>query len=88
MLKTIFWILFTLFLILSVLNFALIHYVPGIIYTLFSIVFLPPLNETLRARKKWRLAWQIKLIFAFLILWFTLGMSDLMQLFESKYPLN
>lgn len=75
--------LFALFVVLGVLNLFLIHPVPGLFYMLLSLVYLPPLNRYFKAKLKFSFPTAIKLVVAFLVLWGTLGVGDLMELFEA-----
>ncbi|MBT8238685.1 MAG: hypothetical protein HKP38_07265 [Croceitalea sp.] len=77
------YVLFALFVVLGVLNLFLIHPVPGVFYMLLSLVYLPPLNRYLKAKLKFSIPTAIKLVVAFLVLWGTLGVGDLMELFEA-----
>jgi len=77
------WILCSVFFVLSILNIFLIHLVPGIIYLLISLIYLPPFNEYLKARFRFTIPIVLKMALAILVLWFTLAVGDLMELFET-----
>jgi len=77
------WILFIIFFSIGVLNILLIHPIPGIIYVLLSTVYLPPFSKYLNVKFRIKIPIIFKVILAFFILWFTLGLSDLMELFEA-----
>ena len=79
------WILFTVFFTIGGLNIFLIHPIPGIIYLLLSILYLPPFNDYLKVEFNIMIPIILKVVLAILILWFTLGVSDLMELFESRF---
>jgi energy-coupling factor transporter transmembrane protein EcfT len=76
----IFWLVFFT---LGILNVFLVHPVPGVIYILLSLIYLPPYNEYLKAKFRFSIPILLKVILAILVLWFTLAVSDLMEMFES-----
>ena len=78
------WIFFTMFFSIGILNILLIHPIPGLIYVSLSTVYLPPFSRYVKVKFRVNIPITIKVILAILILWFTLGVSDLMELFESK----
>ena len=82
--NTISWIIGVLFLIIGVLNMVLIHIVPGLIYVLISLVYIPPVEVNIKKNLGFSIPTTVKIILAVLIMWFTLGVGDLMELFESK----
>ena len=77
------WVFWFLFFAIGVLNIIYIHPVPGIIYMLISLIYLLPLNTYLKVKYNFEIPSIIKIIIAFLVLWFTLGVGDLFELFES-----
>jgi hypothetical protein len=79
------WIIFTIFFFVGVLNMILIHHVPGFIYILISLIYLPPLSNYIKVKLLLSIPIILKVILAILVIWFTLGVSDLMQIFESKF---
>jgi len=81
--NTINWIFFIVFVLIGVLNIIFVHVVPGIIYILISIVYLPPTNKFLKKKFGFSIPIVMKAILAVLVLWFTLGVGDLMEMFES-----
>ena len=78
------WILGILFIVIGVLNVFLVHVVPGIIYMIISLVYLPPVNAFLKKKSGFLIPVVVKIIIAIAILWFTLAVGDLMEIFESK----
>ena len=75
-----FWfIVFTL----GLLNIAFVHPIPGFIYLILSFLFFPPTNTLLQKRFDFAIPFFIQVILGVIILWFTLGVSDLMQTFET-----
>ena len=78
------WVFWLIFLALGILNFIYIHPVPGIIYLLISLIYLPPLNSYIKEKFNLQIPSVVKIIIAFVVLWFTLGVSDLFELFEKN----
>ena len=77
------WFLMLLFILLGVLNFTFIHPVPGIFYLVISIFYCPPLGIRVREKVGFTIAYWIKIIVAFFILWVTLAVGELVEYFES-----
>lgn len=72
-----------IFFALGILNLIFVHYVPGIIYILLSFVYLPSINTFLKNRFGFTIPLWTKILVGLLILWATLGVGDLMEIFES-----
>ena len=79
------WILGLIFIALGILNIIFIHPVPGLIYLLISSLYLPPTSARVHKKLGFAIPVLIKIILAVLVLWFTLGVGDLMELFEANY---
>lgn len=62
---------------IGVLNMLLVHPVPGLIYLLLSLLYFPPVNDLFREKVGFSIPLVIKIILGIVILWFTLGVSDL-----------
>jgi len=77
------WIFCTVFFILGVLNAFLVHPVPGMFYILLSLVYLPLVNIFLKKKFGFSIPLTLKIIFGLVILWGTLAVGDLMEMFES-----
>lgn len=77
------WFLGILFLTIGILNLIYIHPVPAGIYMLLSLLYLPPITRYVKQKTGFRISPIILIILAFLVLWFTLGVGDLMEYFES-----
>ncbi len=77
------WIFLFLFFSIGVLNLVLVHPVPGIIYILFSLIYFPPFSEYMKAKFRFTPPIMLKVILAILVLWFTLAVGDLMEMFEA-----
>lgn len=76
------WFFWFIFFGIGVLNMIYISIVPGIIYILISLIYLPPFNRYLKTKYNFEFAPIIKIIIAILVLWFTLGVSDLFEMLE------
>lgn len=58
-------------------NLFLVHAVPGMGYIMLSLLYFPPVNTLLADWFGWKIPPVIKIILAFVIVWFTFGVSDL-----------
>lgn len=79
------WILGILFFMIGLLNIFMVHTVPGIIYILISFIYLPFTYEFFSKKSGILIPVVVKIIFATAILWATLAVGDLMEIFESKW---
>lgn len=71
------WIFAITVMIVGILNIIWIHPVPGIVYLLLSLVFLPPANAKLSESFGFSIPLLVKIILGIVIILFTLGVSDL-----------
>ena len=71
------WLFSIIVFAIGVLNLFLVHPVPGVVYLLLSFVYLPPANAVLRERFGFCIPTLVKIILGIVIIWFTLGVSDL-----------
>jgi hypothetical protein len=71
------WVFGLLVFTIGVLNLFLVHPVPGIAGLLLSLVYFPPANEFLKERTGFTIPPIVKIILGVVIIWFTLGVSDL-----------
>ena len=78
------WIAAGLFAIIGVLNVVLIHPVPGLLYLLFVFVFLPATNTFLKKHFGFTIPPLVKIIAFVMVMWGTLGVADLMELYEAS----
>ena len=78
------WFLMLLFVLLGVLNLIYIHPIPGLFYLVLSLFYCPPLVYWLAHRVSFVVPYYFKVIVAFLILWATLAVGDLVEYFETK----
>ena len=80
--KLISWCLGTIILTLGLLNLFLVHPVPGIAFLVFSLIFFPPTNDFLLKNFGFTIPFAGKVVFFLVILWFTLGVSDLGEMID------
>jgi hypothetical protein len=71
------WLFGTLVFAIGVLNVFLVHPVPGVVYLLLSLIYMPPANAVLKKRLGLSIPLAVKIILGIFIIWFTLGVSDL-----------
>jgi heme/copper-type cytochrome/quinol oxidase subunit 4 len=71
------WFFGLIVLIIGISNLIWVHPVPGSVFLLLSLIYFPPLNNMLRNRWNIVIALFIKIILGIIIIWFTLGVSDL-----------
>ncbi|HEY0010587.1 MAG TPA: hypothetical protein VGB97_01575 [Candidatus Paceibacterota bacterium] len=71
------WIFAAVVTVIGILNILLVHPVPGIVYLLLSLVYLPPMERALKARFGLSIPRAFKILLGLAIIWFTLGISDL-----------
>ncbi|WP_161890677.1 hypothetical protein [Pontibacter russatus] len=71
------WAFGLVVLTIGVLNILLVHPVPGIVYLLLSLVYLPPANAIFRKKAGFPIPLVVKLLLGIVIIMFTLGVSDL-----------
>lgn len=74
------WLFTLLIFTLGVMNLVLVHPVPGFAYMLLSLIFLPPLNSFLKERTGWAIPRAVQIVLGIIIIWFTLGISDLAEI--------
>lgn len=63
--------------IIGTLNLVLVHPVPGIVYFLLSFIYFPPADDLLKKIFGKIIPPVFRFILGFVIIWFTLGISDL-----------
>ncbi|MDQ4140814.1 MAG: hypothetical protein M3142_09845 [Bacteroidota bacterium] len=71
------WIFGAVVMAIGLLNLFLVHVVPGVIFLLLSLVYVPHTNAFLRNRFGFAIPLAVKIILGIVIIWFTLGVSDL-----------
>ena len=63
--------------VIGVANLLLVHPVPGMIYLLISLIYFPVADNLVIKSFDVPIPAVVKIILAIVILWFTLGISDL-----------
>ena len=79
------WVFAILFLGIGILNIFMVHPVPGLIYIAIASIYLPGANTAVRKNLGFTIPFAAKLIIGILAMWFTLGVGDLMEIFEARY---
>jgi len=77
------WIFGIVFFIIGVLNAFLVHIVPGFFYILLSFFYLPQTNTIIKKKFEFSIPLILKIIVGLIILWGTLAVGDLMEMFEA-----
>lgn len=62
---------------IGVSNLFLVHAVPGVVFLLLSLIYFPPVISILKQRFGFFIPLIVKIILGLVIIWFTLGVSDL-----------
>ena len=75
------WFLMILFIIIGVMNLFLIHPVPGILYIVVSLLYCPPVGALAKQLLGFFIPYIIKIIVAFVILWATLAVGELVEIY-------
>ena len=75
------WLFAILLILIGVLNIMQVHAVPGIIYILISLIYMPPFTSFIRNKLGFSIPGWFKLVLGFLIMWGTLGVGDLAELY-------
>ena len=80
-LNVISWFFGLLLVTIGVMNIVLVHPIPGVFYFVVSFLFFPPTNVFLKKMFNISIPFGIKLILFILIMWPTLGVGDLAELY-------
>lgn len=75
------WFFVLIFLALGVLNLLVVHAVPGILYLLLALCYSPPTATLLKKNLGITVPVLVKLVLAFLVLWGTLAVGDLAEMY-------
>ena len=67
------------------MNFIHIHFVPGLFYLAFALLYLPEKMDLFKIIAGVNIPFYLRVIAAFLLLWATLAVGDLVEFYESKY---
>jgi hypothetical protein len=71
------WIFGLVVFSIGFLNLLFVHPVPGNFFLLLSFLYFPPVSNYLQAQFGFTLPRWVQIVLGFLIVWFTLGVSDL-----------
>ncbi len=71
------WIFGLALIVVGILNIFLVHPVPGVVYLLLSLVYLPPANMYFRKKFGFQVPMAVKFLLGIVLFLFTLGVSDL-----------
>lgn len=66
-------------------NLLLVHPVPGLVFILLSLVYIPSTNIHLKINLNFTISPAIKIILAMVIFWFTLGVSELGDIIDGLF---
>ncbi|QBA64034.1 hypothetical protein [Muriicola soli] len=77
------WIFALIFLSLGILNLIFIHPIPALFYVLLALFYFPFLNELLYKSLGFTIPLWIKTLAGLLVIWGTMAVGDLMELFEA-----
>lgn len=75
------WFLGLCILSLGILNLIQIHPVPGLVLIFISLFFCPPVGDLSKRKLGFSIPFPVLVILALVIFWFTLGVSDLGELY-------
>ena len=73
-----------LLVVIGLLNIILVHPVPGLIYLVLACIYMPPTAVWLKKKISFSIPRAVKIILGLLIMWVTLGVGDLMEIFEAS----
>jgi hypothetical protein len=79
------WIAGLILLTIGLLNLFLIHPVPGIAFIIFSLIYFPPVTDLLKKNLNLIIPLIVKVFLFVFLVWFTLGISDLGDLFDKQF---
>ncbi|HSF44682.1 MAG TPA: hypothetical protein VLA58_01685 [Chitinophagaceae bacterium] len=76
------WIFGLLLVVIGVMNLFLVHPVPGMVYLLLSLIYFPPVTAWLKEKYRVRIPVFVKILLGVFIMMFTLGVSDLADMYH------
>ena len=71
------WLFGFVVLAIGITNLILVHPVPGIFFILLSFIYFPPVKMFVKQQFGLVIPLAVKIILGLVIIWFTLGVSDL-----------
>lgn len=75
------WLFVLVFFALGILNLVFVHPVPGIFYLILAVFYLPSTEAYLRKNLGFGIPVLLKIIMAFVVLWATLAVGDLAEMY-------
>lgn len=75
------WLFALVLTTIGILNLVLVHPVPGTIYLLLAMLYIPATNTLLKERFGFTIHPAVKVILGVVVMWFTLGISDLAEMY-------
>lgn len=75
------WIFGILFFIIGILNAFLVHLAPGVFYVLLSLLYFPFTKIYLKKKYNFHIPYGAMIIAGFIILWMTLAVGDLAEIY-------
>lgn len=76
------WVFGSLVISIGLLNLIFIHPVPGLVFITLGILLLPPADAILQKALGFSIPPAAKVIIGLVVIWFTLGVSDLGDLID------
>jgi hypothetical protein len=76
------WLFGLVLVIIGVMNLFLVHPVPGIAYLLLSLIYFPPVTAWLKDKYRISIPVIVKILLGVFIIMFTLGVSDLAEMYH------
>lgn len=74
------WIFAIIIFTIGVLNLFLVHPVPGIVYILLSLLFIPFVNNFIKKKLGFGIHFAALVILFLIIMWGTLSITDLAEM--------
>ena len=79
------YILGAIVFLIGLMNLILVHPVPGIVFLLLSFLFFPGINDLLKSKLNVSIPFYVKIVLGILVIWFTLGVSDLGDMIDQLF---
>ena len=79
------WVIGLVVFTIGVLNLLLVHPVPGLVFILLSLLYFPPADKFFIRNFGRPVPLWAKLLLGFVIIWFTLGVSDLGDMMDDLW---
>ena len=78
------WAISALFYTIGILNLILVHPLYGLFYSLLATFYLPPARAWLEKKLGFPIPIFLQVLLAILVMWMTLGVGDLMEIYEAS----